>query len=1247
MPTDSGPREIGIGTAARLARRGAAPMLLGLTLLAAGVQPARPEAAAVAGRAAPYPIGMDLPSRLHARLVSPSGALQMTFRDIAVPARGWPLEFVRTYNSDNRWNSGLGAGWSWSYGIFLVPQGEAVTVRESDGLESRYTRAADGSWRPSDGRLDHVLRREAAGDYVRTYADGRGERFSPEGLLVERLGRSGVALTIAYKDKVPVRVTTPDGRGITIEWGPNGLIAALVDPLGRRTEFRYDQHDRPVRVTDGAKRWTAFIYDKKGLLVGVHAPPLGAVAAVYDVFDRVSFLLGPGLLQTRFEHEAGPGETDSRIVATDAEDRRTVLDLRRTADGSLVALTDGLGQRVAVSRQNRAARFTLPDGREAAMAFDEGGRASSFRDFTGKEQNLDAVRAAVQRFAPREPAQRHDARGFPQTVEVDGETLTPRYDEIGRLTENPAPAGGAERFHYDAADRLERHVDRTGRQTRYTYDWGDRVLSLVDARGLKTDFAYDPLGLREIRTEGQPTTAFDYDKSGLLLRTRAAGRQVSFEYDAARRITAIRDPHGNVTGFEYDALGNPTAVKTPNGRRTEFEYDSNGALAHVRDGANSLAFDRPAPGTLDIRRNRDRIDRAIADKDGLTTVTLYRGREVARSIRDWNGRVVAERQVGLGESRQEHDAAGRLVASGASGRMVRYAHDANGRLESISAPDGDVWKLDYDAAGRLAGAASRAGPAFKLAYDAAGDLVSVEDARGARREAAYDKAGRLILQRDALGETRYEYDAQGRLTGLTAPDGARSTFAYDVDGRVAGRRLVSGNFRLEWQYGYDGFGALARIVHPDGVEEAREYDAFGRLAVQRIGAEQLSFAYDAEGRLVRAGRGKHNETFAYDPLGRLVAANGRTAFEYPEDGSPLASAEIDARGGRWLKRYDASGQLTALTDPGGAARRYEWSAGGLLRAQEDDDGRRIELARDAVGRLTGYGIRGGAAVRYEYDAAGALAAIGRAGRSVRYARDRLGRIASETTEGETARRYRYDALGRLVEVEDGLGKQVFTHGPGGELLSATDAFGRTIRYEYDAIGRRIALTGPGGERITYRYGPDGRVAAVGGADGETSLAADPASDSVRITLPGGDVLHATEDAHARLSALRLSGRDGTPLLDRRYERDAAGDTLAVTQSERTWRYRYDAAGRLAEATDPDGQRESYHYDASGNIVGKGATKLTYDKAFRPTAIDADAVTHDADGNLAGLGDAVTLTHDAHGRVVSARLRERRARALPP
>ncbi|MEU9983571.1 RHS repeat-associated core domain-containing protein [Streptomyces sp. NPDC050856] len=306
-------------------------------------------------------------------------------------------------------------------------------------------------------------------------------------------------------------------------------------------------------------------------------------------------------------------------------------------------------------------------------------------------------------------------------------------------------------------------------------------------------------------------------------------------------------------------------------------------------------------------------------------------------------------------------------------------------------------------------------------------------------------------------------------------------------------------------------------------------------------------------------------------------------------------------------------------------------------------------------------------------------------------------MLSETRSGRWIDLVKTDAS--QWQAKDHTGRTaVFDLNPAGDLAKGTDTAGKTTSYGYDSSRRLTKVTTPEGTVALFTYDAQNRVRSVQRATESTSSghmgptwrydysgAAPSDAGTTTVTDPDGDKTVHTHNAdgeitkvtdplgHSRSRTYKNhlvqtatdamgTGTDGTGGNVTTYDWDArnnpssaelpTGATAALTG------YQTIAGSDLPGSfTSPDGQKEDYTYDTSGNTqtvtttgTDGGQRSYTYNKATptcggfegqRCTAKDANgkvtSFTYDTKGNLskvtppAPLG-TVTYTYDALGRV---------------
>jgi RHS repeat-associated protein len=437
--------------------------------------------------------------------------------------------------------------------------------------------------------------------------DLRCNRFGQVGQVVGPLGDStefsydeaknltglaapgGVRCSMAY-DASGQRTALIHGSGgqMGATYGPFGLLARLVDPLGRVTAYErdargnllattypdgsrarrtVDSHGEPDTLTNRRGQTTRYHRDAQLRLSGVESAdaaaldysydgrnrltaatsPAGTLSLAYDDADRVTDVAYPGGRSLHYTYD----RLGRRAGMEDQDGFR--VDYAYDAAGRLEAISAGARQTLvsyAYDRSGRLAREDRGNGTYSTYAYDAAGRLT-----------LLAHRAA------------------------DGTELARfayGYDAAGRRA-SVQTAEGTWHYAYDGRSQLIQAVLPNGRTLEYTYDLAGNRTAVSDA-GIGTPYGVNTLD--QYVTIGAATRQYDADGN---LTGWTAGSGGMYTHDSQSRLTAA-SRGAAAWSWEYDALGNRTAT-TAGGQRTEYLVDPTGIGTPVAeyDGAGNLA----------------------------------------------------------------------------------------------------------------------------------------------------------------------------------------------------------------------------------------------------------------------------------------------------------------------------------------------------------------------------------------------------------------------------------------------------------------------------------------------------------------------------------------------------------------------------------------------------------------------------------------------------------------------------------
>ncbi len=575
-------------------------------------------------------------------------------------------------------------------------------------------------------------------------------------------------------------------------------------------------------------------------------------------------------------------------------------------------------------------------------------------------------------------------------------------------------------------------------------------------------------------------------------------------YDAMRRVTGTISPDPDGAGpLHYAAVRN---TYDPAGRLTRVEQ---GELAAWQSEAVSPASWSGFTVIRKVETEYDLLGRRIRDTviGGTTTLTI---------------------------TQYEYDGSGRLECTAV--RMNPSAFGSTLPEACTPGPQSSTYGRDritrreYDAAGQLlqlregvGGGAE--GTEATWAYNLNGQVTTIVDGNGNRATLRYDGHGRQDRWifpstarpptfNDATAATalstagsanagdyeHYGYDEAGNRTSLRKRDGSTITYQYDALNRVTlktvpARTGLSSIHTRDVYYGYDlrSLQTFARFDNAAGEGVTNAWNGFGRLTSSSINMDgvtrTLTYLYDANGNRTRVTHpGGQAYTYDYDGLNRLE------------------------------NLYEGTGTSVLLD-------HFQYGSNGLVELRTEGVGSSVDYGWDAIGRLTSLndafaGGGGNVSQTFTFNPASQIRTRTRSNDD--YASD---------TAYDVSRPYTVNGLNQYAEA----GPADFVYDQNGNLLSD----GSTT-FLYDVENRLVGASG--GHTATLRYDPLGRLYEVAGAS------------STRRFLYDGDALVAEYQTTGALAARFVHGvgAGDDPLIwygggeNRRLHADHQGSIVAIT-----------------------------------------------------------------------------------------------------
>jgi YD repeat-containing protein len=666
--------------------------------------------------------------------------------------------------------------------------------------------------------------------------------------------------------------------------------------------------------------------------------------------------------------------------------------------------------------------------------------------------------------------------------------------------------------------------------------------------------------------------SLDYDSSGHLSAAHYRGKAISFATDSNGRITAIKDAAGRSVSFAYNADGRLTQQTNAEGLSTAYQYDGAGNVGSIAwaGGETAIAYTGD-PGFLSVA--------SVTTPDGA--VRQYDIPNTPEEIRvtDGNGDATWYTSTARGLLQivadstgntvtYSYDAAGnRIRAVNGAGETVSFTYDPSNNLTGITDGGNNRWSATYT--GGVARIIDPNKNIWTLAYDNSGNLASVTDPRTFPVLATRNAAGQIVSLADPKGNTRsYQYNADGLITGFTDALGNK------------------------WVYDYDGAARPSTKTDPTGVTLKAAYTPGNRIASLSAGDTQTAFDYSGIQR---------------DSLNRL-------------------SRYADSFGNQLTYTYDAAGQLSGITLPGGKTVAYQYDHTHRLSKVSDWQGNFALYRYDAAGWPISVSVSGGPVTIYQYDGARNLRAIVSTGpdgtpvAGYRYSLDANGnRTAVSALEPNTATVtpksyvYSFDAANRPVSRNDG---STYQYDARGNLTATAGA--SNVKLAYDAFGRLQSLAGDAGGFYSYdstglRTGRNDRrvVYDLSGDRPRVVMETDASNTPIAWYVYG-------------LGLLWKVTADGTAYF---YHFDGDGNAVALSNPTTgvVNTYRYDAQGRLLSAQ--EGVENALRARGESGWMDEGNGLLFTGSQFQfpelrltlPAAADASPPVPDLQPQLSGVG----------------------------
>lgn len=795
-----------------------------------------------------------------------------------------------------------------------------------------------------------------------------------------------------------------------------------------------------------------------------------------------------------------------------------------------------------------------------------------------------------------------------------------RYDQYGNLTNYTSPLAARDQNGYPtdnehtvtyayAYDRYHILTLKTWKQDAHTtcqigYDVDYKGNILRQKRvhtgaggNIVTDYAYDEYGNMIRKTVHSPdntyVTRYEYgrdadgvDHKGVYLTkeyamidSKEAATHYTYDFNSGSMKAKI-DANGNRTDYEHDLLDRVIKITYPDAATEHFAY---------KEGAYT---------------NRE-IE--YTDPEGIKYLSDYDicGDRVHHSVRK-NDQWQPLQQI-------EYDANRNKVKEvNSNGHSIRFEYDSTDRLVKKSYYENDTVLKEE----------------IRLSYTVGADadtplLMTMTDEDGYEKRFRYDILNRLIKLEVTPDQTQYyatghTYDYVGNKRSTTDARGHTTRYTYDDQARLVKKTDPLG---YETVYTYNSLDKVLTMQEPGEKVTEYLYDVLGRVKQQKTyqkgetDAYHQSYTYDPAGNLLTLGQGRtvngvnhlsSDISYSYDNRNRVTdlyekiddARSAHITYRYDKNGSKTEETEYADPGkqsyirktyaydyaGRPIREekvYQASDGQGGLVERGRVLTRYTLDDEGNILEQARYNGTAFEPVRytydhrnRVLEKTEPYASTGDTkTTTYTYDKRGNLQTktIPRGGISCthHYTYDGMGNLTAETDPLNHTGRYLYDACGnRIKAIDPRYYAEQPDRAPG-------------ILYEYDALNRQvktIAYDGTKREVIAY-HEYDGRGNMTKEAEGEGYNSQDTSNSYGNVYEY--DIM---DNVITYISAQTVKDNGISGCHTQKMTYDASGRVLTEEDGNgNQTQYAYTLRGKLKEKIYPDGEKETYTYDVTGEL----------------------------------------------------------------
>ncbi len=726
------------------------------------------------------------------------------------------LSLKRTYHSQQQieTHSALGAGWYGTYNRRLLFSSPGSTVVIAAVLGTGYVeplkkRPYSDNYVPYSGS-GFTIDPDGNGGYILRTKSGETEYYDSKGILQRILGNDQMETQLTYDADARLgQVNDNFGNVLTFAYDQaTGHLASVTDQTGRAIGYIYDSNNNLAQASYPDQTTRRYHYEDPrhaNLLTGITDQNDNRFATyVYDEMGRV----------ISSEHTGGAGRitldynSDGTTTVTDSLGGVKVY-IFNTNDPGIRKPTWVASPNSHESYEYHIPAWDNPQLRIKRHIDANGGQTS----YTYDTHNLTVKTLAEGTAQAKRIEYSYDPRFYSKLQTVTEPSVSPGkqkittygYDDLGNRTEvsidgyrpDGTPVSRTTTYQYNGPFNQRSQINGPRNDvadiTRFEYYPDEETAGHNRAR-LKA--VINPLG-HPLRDEIQ------YSGTGKVLseiRPNGVSFSYTYEADTDRLLSLTLSAQGvsRTSGLSYWPSGEVKTITQAEGLpeeiRISFEYDAARRLTGIADAqGNSLDY------ILDSEGNR--LETRISDPSGILR---YRQRQVYNQL----GQLIQSVDANNHDTDYAYDANDNLTqTTDARQHVTQQDYDILDRLQTITDALNGTTQYTYDSQDNITGVTDPTNLTTTYVYDDLGNLTSQTSPNTGTITYTYDEAGNRLSQTDARGVTlTYTYDALNRLTQVSYPDSSLDViYTYDQGLNGIGRLTGMSDANGTTSYSYNGF----------------------------------------------------------------------------------------------------------------------------------------------------------------------------------------------------------------------------------------------------------------------------------------------------------------------------------------------------------------------------------------------------------------------------------------------------------